>query len=213
MTSSGARRRSSTCSSTSPCSRPTHRFCFSASPGASSRSARGNGRSRSGSSRCRKRSVDELIPKGLTGDVRTRITCAAGRKPPVRHRDGGDGRGDRGRGRRPCQPCRRSSPRDSTSSRARSARCWSEARSRERSSTAARFRRSSDGGPVTPRLASLVRKGLIRPVRAQLAGDDAFRFTSPPDQGSRVRRTAQGHAEPTSTSAFADWLERRGELS
>jgi len=62
---------------------------------------------------------------------------------------------------------------------------------------------------VVPRLAGLVRKELIRPERAQLPGDDAFRFRH------LLIRDAAYDALPKSTRAelherFADWLEERG---
>jgi predicted ATPase len=65
---------------------------------------------------------------------------------------------------------------------------------------------------VTPRLASLVRKGLIRPDRAQLPGDDAFRFRH------LLLRDAAYEALPKATRAelhkrLAVWLEARiGDL-
>ena len=68
----------------------------------------------------------------------------------------------------------------------------------------------SDNGQVTPRLASLVRKQLIRPDRAQLAGDDAFRFRH------LLIRDAAYDALPKATRAelherLAGWLEQRGD--
>jgi class 3 adenylate cyclase/predicted ATPase len=62
---------------------------------------------------------------------------------------------------------------------------------------------------VTPRLARLVRKELIRPDRPQLAGEDGFRF-----RHLLIRDAAYG-ALPKSLRAqlherFADWLEERG---
>jgi tetratricopeptide (TPR) repeat protein len=62
---------------------------------------------------------------------------------------------------------------------------------------------------ITPRLAALVRRELIRPDRAQLAGDDGFRFRH------ILIRDAAYDALPKSTRAelherFADWLEERG---
>ncbi len=67
----------------------------------------------------------------------------------------------------------------------------------------------SDGGPVTPRLASLVRKGLIRPDAPQIPEDDAFRFRH------LLIRDAAYDALPKATRAelherFADWLENHG---
>jgi class 3 adenylate cyclase/tetratricopeptide (TPR) repeat protein len=62
---------------------------------------------------------------------------------------------------------------------------------------------------VTPRLASLVRRQLIRPDRAQLPGEDGFRFRH------LLIRDAAYDALPKSARAelhqqFADWLEQRG---
>jgi class 3 adenylate cyclase/tetratricopeptide (TPR) repeat protein len=62
---------------------------------------------------------------------------------------------------------------------------------------------------VTPRLASLVRKGLIRPVKAQLAGQDGFRFHH------LLIRDAAYAGLPKATrarlhEAFAAWLDNRG---
>jgi class 3 adenylate cyclase/tetratricopeptide (TPR) repeat protein len=67
----------------------------------------------------------------------------------------------------------------------------------------------SPNGQVTPRLAALVRKGLIRPDRAQLPGEDAFRFHH------LLLRDAAYDAVPKSVRAdlharFAQWLEQRG---
>jgi tetratricopeptide repeat protein len=62
---------------------------------------------------------------------------------------------------------------------------------------------------VTPRLAVLTRKELIRPDRAQLPGDDGFRFRH------ILIRDAAYEALPKLTRAelhqrFAEWLEQRG---
>jgi class 3 adenylate cyclase/tetratricopeptide (TPR) repeat protein len=62
---------------------------------------------------------------------------------------------------------------------------------------------------VTPRLVALVRKELIRPERAQLPGDDGFRFRH------LLIRDAAYDALPKATRAelherFAAWLEQRG---
>ena len=67
----------------------------------------------------------------------------------------------------------------------------------------------SPNGQVTPRLAALVRKGLIRPNKAQLPGDEAFRFHH------LLLRDAAYDALPKSLRAdlhqrFADWLEHHG---
>ena len=62
---------------------------------------------------------------------------------------------------------------------------------------------------VTPRLATLVRKELVRPDRAQLPGEDGFRFRH------LLIRDAAYDGMPKSARAelherFAAWLERRG---
>ena len=63
---------------------------------------------------------------------------------------------------------------------------------------------------MTPRLAALVRRELIRPDQAQFAGEDGFRFRH------LLIRDAAYDALPKATRAelherFADWLEQRGE--
>jgi class 3 adenylate cyclase/tetratricopeptide (TPR) repeat protein len=67
----------------------------------------------------------------------------------------------------------------------------------------------SDGRQVTPRLASLVRKNLIRTDRAQLPGDDAFRF-----RHLLIRDAAYGALSKATRARlherFAAWLEERG---
>ena len=67
----------------------------------------------------------------------------------------------------------------------------------------------SPNGQVTPRLAALVRKGLIRPANAQLPGEEAFRFHH------LLLRDAAYDALPKATRAelhrrFAGWAEQRG---
>jgi class 3 adenylate cyclase/tetratricopeptide (TPR) repeat protein len=62
---------------------------------------------------------------------------------------------------------------------------------------------------ITPRLAALTRKDLIRPDRAQVAGDDGFRFRH------LLIRDAAYDALPKSQRAelhrqFADWLDEHG---
>ena len=62
---------------------------------------------------------------------------------------------------------------------------------------------------VTPRLAALVRKELIRPEKPQLAGEDGFRFRH------LLIRDAAYDALPKAVRAdlherFADWLEEHG---
>ena len=67
----------------------------------------------------------------------------------------------------------------------------------------------SDGRQVTPRLASLVRKSLIRPDEAQLPGDDAFRF-----RHLLIRDAAYGALSKATRARlherFSAWLEERG---
>jgi class 3 adenylate cyclase/tetratricopeptide (TPR) repeat protein len=63
--------------------------------------------------------------------------------------------------------------------------------------------------PVTPKLAALVRRQLIRPDRAQLTGDDGFRFRH------LLIRDAAYDALPKATRAelherFAGWLDEHG---
>ena len=68
----------------------------------------------------------------------------------------------------------------------------------------------SPNGQVMPRLAALARKGLIRPDKAQLPGEEAFRFHH------LLLRDAAYEALPKSVRAdlherFAGWLEQHGE--
>jgi class 3 adenylate cyclase/tetratricopeptide (TPR) repeat protein len=68
---------------------------------------------------------------------------------------------------------------------------------------------TADEAPVTPRLAALVRKQLIRPDRPQIRGDDGFRFRH------LLLRDAAYDALPKATRAdlhhrYATWLERHG---
>ena len=63
---------------------------------------------------------------------------------------------------------------------------------------------------MTPRLAALVRHELIRPDRAQLAGEDGYRFRH------LLIRDAAYDALPKAVRAdlharFADWLDEHGE--
>ena len=74
-------------------------------------------------------------------------------------------------------PCRRCSPRASTSSSRRSGACSSEAAIEGEIFHRGAVQALAPEEPqVTPRLAALVRKELIRPDRPQLADDDGFRF-------------------------------------
>jgi class 3 adenylate cyclase/tetratricopeptide (TPR) repeat protein len=68
---------------------------------------------------------------------------------------------------------------------------------------------TDEQGQVTPRLASLVRKGLIRPQKPQLADEDGFRFRH------LLIRDAAYAGLPKTTRAelherFAFWLEQNG---
>jgi class 3 adenylate cyclase/tetratricopeptide (TPR) repeat protein len=69
----------------------------------------------------------------------------------------------------------------------------------------------ADGVPVTPRLAALVRKELIRPDRSRIPTDDAFRF-----RHVLIRDAAyEGLSKVTRAKLheqFAGWLEERGQL-
>ena len=64
---------------------------------------------------------------------------------------------------------------------------------------------------VTTRLAALVRRQLVRPDRAQIAGDDGYRFRH------LLIRDAAYDALPKAVRAdlhvrFADWLDEHGDL-
>jgi class 3 adenylate cyclase/tetratricopeptide (TPR) repeat protein len=68
---------------------------------------------------------------------------------------------------------------------------------------------TDDDHPITPILAALARKQLIRPDKPQIAGDDGFRFRH------LLLRDAAYDALPKATRAdlherLADWLEQRG---
>ena len=150
----------------------------------------------------------------LIGDARLRGAARAdrargGRQPAVHlgdARDGGRARGSRGAAdaegaaRGAARPARR----------APSAGCSSAARSRARSSTAARVQAlAPEETQVTTRLAALVRRQLVRPDRAQLAGDDGYRFRH------LLIRDAAYDALPKAVRAdlharFADWLDEHG---
>jgi class 3 adenylate cyclase len=69
---------------------------------------------------------------------------------------------------------------------------------------------SADVGQVTPRLAALVRSGLIAPHRAQLPGEDGFRF-----RHLLIRDAAYDALTKTSRAElhqrYAAWLEQRSQ--
>jgi len=67
----------------------------------------------------------------------------------------------------------------------------------------------SAGDGVTPLLASLVRKGLIRPDRPQLPRDDAFRFRHLLIRDAAYEGLSKA-ARATLHERLADWLEERG---
>jgi predicted ATPase len=63
---------------------------------------------------------------------------------------------------------------------------------------------------VTTRLAALVRRGLVRPDRSQIAGDDGYRFCH------LLIRDAAYDALPKAVRAdlharFAEWLDEHGQ--
>jgi class 3 adenylate cyclase/tetratricopeptide (TPR) repeat protein len=133
-------------------------------------------------------------------------TCR-GRQPAVHLRDAGHGRRQRGR--------RRSSHTEGAPrSQARPAR---RGRAPERGSVEGEiFHRGSvqaltpDETQVTSRLAALARHQLVRPDRAQLAGDDGYRFRH------LLIRDAAYEALPKGVRAelharFADWLDEHGQ--
>ena len=132
------------------------------------------------------------------------------RKPPLRHRDGGDGCREPTARSSSRQPCRRCSPRDSTSSRRGSAPCWSEAAIEGEIFHRGAVQALSGSHPVTPRLASLVRKDLIRPDKAQIPTEDAFRF-----RHILIRDAAYGALTKATRAElherFAGWLEQSGQ--
>jgi class 3 adenylate cyclase/tetratricopeptide (TPR) repeat protein len=67
----------------------------------------------------------------------------------------------------------------------------------------------SSGDGVTALLASLVRKGLIRPDRARLAQDDAFRFRHLLIRDAAYESLSKA-ARASLHERFADWLVERG---
>ena len=77
----GARKRSSTSSSTWRSSPPARRSCFFAWRGPSWSSAGRPGRSRCASSRCAEPEVERLIPETIDDSLRERIARAAGGNP------------------------------------------------------------------------------------------------------------------------------------
>ena len=202
--SSGARRRSRPGRARRALSR-ARRSCCSAWPGRSCSSAARRGRSTLRLEPLAASDVDELIGERIPA-ARARIArrpaathCSSRRcwRWPAR-------RGSRGCCRRRCRRC---SLHASISSTRPSAACSSAARSRGRCSTAAPCRRSPRRAPVTPRLAALVRKELIRPDQPTL-GEDGFRFRH------LLIRDAAYDALPKATRAelherFAGWLSSR----
>ena len=153
--------------------------------------------------------VDELIPKRLTDDVRERITRAAGGNPLFVTEMVAIAAETEGEVVVP--------PNLQALLAARLDQLEREERSvLERGAVEGEiFHRGavqalSGSRQVTPRLASLVRKDLIRPDKAQIPGEDAFRF-----RHLLIRDAAYG-ALPKATRAelhgrLAAWVEQRGE--
>ena len=159
-----------------------------------------------GSSRSPDQAVEELIGD-LPAELRERIAAAAGGNPLFLTEMLAMAEARR-RGRRPADAARAARGPPRPARRSGALPCSSAAPSRESCSTAAPSRRSPDEPQVTPRLAALS-GGLIRPDRAQLPGDDGFRFRH------LLIRDAAYDALPKATRAelherFADWLEERG---
>jgi class 3 adenylate cyclase/tetratricopeptide (TPR) repeat protein len=152
--------------------------------------------------------VDELIPELLTGDVRERIVRASGGNPLFVTEMVAMAEAIEGELVVP--------PTLQALLAARLDQLESEERAvLERGAVEGEVfhrgtvRALTDGGPVTPRLASLVRKGLIRPDTAQIPAEDAFRFRH------LLMRDAAYDSLPKATRAelherFAAWLEQRG---
>ena len=139
----------------------------------------------------------------LAVGLRERIAAAAEGQPAVRRADARDGAGLPRRARSPCRRrSRRCSQLGSTSCRAASERRSSAARSKDRCSTAARFRRSRRTTPSIPaQLMGLVRKELVRPTAATLPEDDAFRFRHLLIRDAAYDALPKAIARPNSTSA------------
>ena len=153
--------------------------------------------------------VDELIPETppMTCGSESLAPRAAIRSSSRRWSRWPERRRARSSSRRRCTRC---SPPGSTSSSRASDASSSAARSRARSSTAVALQAlAPEETQVTPRLAGLVRKELIRPDRPQIAGEDGFRFRH------LLIRDAAYEALPKSARAdlhqrLAAWLEDHG---
>jgi class 3 adenylate cyclase/tetratricopeptide (TPR) repeat protein len=153
--------------------------------------------------------VDELIPELLTGDVRERIARASGGNPLFITEM--VAMAEEAKGEVVVPPTLRALLAARLDQLEREERSLLERGAVEGEI----FHRGavqalSDAREVTPRLASLVRKGLIRPDRAQLPGQDAFRFRH------LLIRDAAYDAVPKATRAdlherFAAWLKQKGE--
>ena len=134
-----------------------------------------------------------------------------GREPAVRHRDGGDGCGEpraRSLSRRPCEALL-AARLDQLEGGERSVleRGAVEGEIFHRGAVQA----LSEGGHVTPRLASLVRKGLIRPDEGADSGGGRVPLPPPADPGHRLRRAAQGDASRPARALRRPGSNRRGE--
>ena len=210
-TSSGARRRSSTWSTRRRCSRRARRSCSCAWPGRSCSTGARRGRRRCASSRYRREDGGR-----------------ADRRPGLRTSCGSGSRGRRAATRCSSPRCWRWPPTTRRSrcrptlkallaarldqlddGRAHGARAR-RGRGRDlppRRRAGARARGGAGRRPGSP---ALVRRELIRPDRAQLAGEDAFRFRH------LLIRDAAYDALPKAIRAdlharFADWLDEHGQ--
>ena len=131
-------------------------------------------------------------------------------QPALHHRDAGDDRRRGGRHRRPADAAGapHGAPRPAGAARARRARAR-RGRGGDLPPRRAVQALAPEETQVTPRLAALVRKELIRPDRPQLPGEDGFRFRH------LLIRDAAYDALPKATRAelherFARWLEEHG---
>jgi class 3 adenylate cyclase/tetratricopeptide (TPR) repeat protein len=157
----------------------------------------------------REEAVDELIPERLSGDLRERITRAAGGNPLfIEEMVAMAGEAEAEVLVPPNLRALLAARLDQLGAAERSVL--------ERGSIEGEiFHRGAvqalapHEGQVTPRLAALVRKELIRPDRPLLAGEDGFRFRH------LLIRDAAYEALPKATRAalhgrFASWLEEQG---
>ena len=133
--------------------------------------------------------------------LRDKIAARRGRQPAVRRGDAGDGRRGGRRGRRPADAAgaARRAPRPARAGRAQRARAGAiEGEIFHRGAVQAL---APEETQVTPRLAALVRKELIRPDRPQLAGEDGFRFRHLLIRDAAYDGAARRRPAPSCTSA------------